>query len=252
MRADDVFDMTGKVVAVTGGSRGIGEQMVRAFAANGADVVVASRKLDNCVSVASDIEATTGRRAMPYQLHAAHWDEAEPFADAVYAEFGRCDVLVNNAGMSILYDRLTDVTEEMFDKVVGLNFKGPFRLASLFGERMKAAGKGAVINVSSTGSLRAAVNAIPYSGAKAALNIMTEGMAQVLGPEVRVNTLMPGMTRTDISKAWDATQADALADGYALKRIGEPHEIVGAALLLASDAGSYISSSYIRVDGGIP
>jgi NAD(P)-dependent dehydrogenase (short-subunit alcohol dehydrogenase family) len=252
MDARDVFNMSGKVVAVTGGSRGMGEQMVRAFAANGADVVVASRKFDNCVAVARDIEATTGRRAMPYQLHAAHWDEAEPFVDAVYAEFGKCDVFVNNAGMSILYDKLTDVTEEMFDKVIGLNFKGPFRLASLFGERMKAAGSGAIINVSSTGSLRAALNAIPYSGAKAALNMMTEGMAQVLGPEVRVNTLMPGMTNTDIAKAWDPVDSEALAKNYALRRIGEPREIVGAALLLASDAGSYISSSYVRVDGGIP
>jgi NAD(P)-dependent dehydrogenase (short-subunit alcohol dehydrogenase family) len=248
----ELFDLSNQVAVVTGGSRGLGEQMARAFAEAGANVVIASRKLETCEAVAADIERTTGRRAMPYQLHAGRWDQAEPFVDAVYATFGKCDVFVNNAGMSPLYDHIADVTEAMFDSVVNLCFKGPFRLAVLFGERMRAAGRGSIINVSSTGSLRPPPQAVPYAGAKAALNAMTEGLAMVYGPEVRVNTLMPGSMRTDVSKAWDMQVAETDAKRIALQRIGEPPEIVGAALLLASKAGSYLSGGIVRVDGGIP
>ncbi|WP_375482501.1 SDR family NAD(P)-dependent oxidoreductase [uncultured Jatrophihabitans sp.] len=252
MTVDGLFSLQDQVAVVTGGSRGLGEQMARAFAEAGAHVVIASRKLDRCAEVAADIERTTGRRALAYGLHAGRWDEAEPFVETVYDEFGRCDVLVNNAGMSPLYDRIGDVTEAMFDSVVNLCFKGPFRLAVLFAERMRAAGRGSVINVSSTGSLRPPTGAVPYAGAKAALNAVTEGLAMLYGPEVRVNTLMPGSMRTDVSKAWDMPAAEAAAEAIALRRIGEPPEIVGAALLLASSASSYISGSIVRVDGGIP
>jgi len=248
----DLFDLTDQVAVVTGGSRGLGAEMVRAFAALGADVVIASRKLDNCAVLAAEIEKSTGRRALPYQLHAGRWAEAEPFVEAVYEQLGRCDVLVNNAGMSPVYDRLSDVTERMFDAVVNLCFKGPFRLAVLFGERMRAAGGGSIINVSSTGSLRPPPQAIPYAGAKAALNAITEGLAAALGPEVRVNTLMPGSMRTDISMAWDLAAEEASAERIAMGRIGEPAEIVGAAVLLASRASSYLSGATVRVDGGIP
>jgi NAD(P)-dependent dehydrogenase (short-subunit alcohol dehydrogenase family) len=250
--ASELFDLSGQVAVVTGGSRGLGEQIARAFAAAGADLVIASRKLDNCVAVAADIERTTGRRALPRRLHAGRWDEAEPFVDAVYREFGRCDVLVNNAGMSLPYERLTDVTEAMFDAVVNLCFKGPFRLAVLFGERMRAAGRGSIINVSSTAALRPAPDALPYAGAKAALNAMTEGLAMAYGPEVRVNALMPGAMRTDITRAWGGKAVESAVQRVALRRMGEPAELVGAALLLASQASSYISGAIIRVDGGIP
>lgn len=247
----ELFDLTDQVVVVTGGSRGLGEQMVRAFVAAGADVVIATRKFDNCAALASEIEAATGRRALPYALHAGRWGEAEPFAQAVYEAFGRCDVLVN-AGMSPLYDKLSDVSEKMFDSVVNLCFKGPFRLAVVFGERMRVAGRGAIINVSSTAALRPQPHAIPYSAAKAALDAVTVGLAHALGPQVRVNTLMPGAMRTDIARSWDMSSAEASAKRLALERIGEPPEIVGAALLLASRASTYISGSVVRVDGGLP
>ena len=252
MRPDQLFDVSGRVAVVTGGSRGLGEQLARGFAAAGADVVIASRKLDNCVAVAADIERTTGRRALPYRLHAGHWDEAEPFVEAVYEEFGTCDVLVNNAGIALPYEWLTDVTEAMFDAVVGLSFKGPFRLAVLFGERMRASGGGSIINMGSTAALRPAPDAIPYAGAKAALHAMTEGLAKAYGPQVRVNALLPGTMRTDVTAAWGAAAVSAAVGRTALGRMGEPAELVGAALLLASEAGSYISGSIIRVDGGIP
>jgi NAD(P)-dependent dehydrogenase (short-subunit alcohol dehydrogenase family) len=250
--ADQVFDLTGKVVVVTGGSRGLGHEIAYAVARQGASVVIASRKRENCEQVADGIKSETGRDTMPYGVHVGRWDELEPFVDAVYDRFGRVDVLFNNAGMSPVYDKLTDVTEKLFDSVVNLNFKGPFRLAALIGERMYAAGSGSIINVSSAGSIRPKGKIIPYAGAKAALNAMSEGLAEELGPRVRVNTLMPGTFQTDVSKAWDleAVTADRRAQ-TALQRVGQPAEIIGAALFLASDASSYTSGTIIRVDGGM-
>ncbi len=250
--ADQLFDLTGKVVVVTGGSRGLGREIAFATARQGADLVIASRKLDACEDTAKSIRDETGRQAMAYGVHVGRWDELEPFVDAVYDRFGRVDVLFSNAGMSPLYDKLTDVSEKLFDSVVSLNFKGPFRLAALIGERMHAAGRGSIINVSSSGSIRPKGGIVPYAGAKAALNAMSEGLAEGLGPQVRVNTLMPGTFQTDVSKAWDF---DAVSEDRkrhtALQRVGQPAEIIGAALFLASDASSYTSGTIIRVDGGM-
>jgi NAD(P)-dependent dehydrogenase (short-subunit alcohol dehydrogenase family) len=250
--ADKLFDLTGKVVVVTGGSRGLGREIAAAVARQGADVVIASRKLENCQEAADEIARETGRQTMAYQVHVGRWDELDPFVDAVYDRFGQIDVLFNNAGMSPVYDKLTDVTEKLFDSVVNLNFKGPFRLAALVGMRMYAAGSGSIINVSSSGSIRPKGKIIPYAGAKAALNAMSEGLAEGLGPHVRVNTLMPGTFQTDVSKAWDfeAVSEDRKRQ-TALGRVGQPPEIIGAALFLASDASSYTSGTIIRVDGGM-
>lgn len=249
---DEVFDLTGKVVLVTGGSRGLGKEMVMACARAGADVVIASRNLETCRLVAKEVEETTGRHALAYGVHVGRWDQLDGLVEAAYERFGKVDVLINNAGMSPLYEELTDVTEQLFDSVVNLNFKGPFRLAALIGERMVAAGRGSIINVSSSGSIRSSKTIIPYAGAKAALNSMTDGMAQAFGPGVRVNTLMSGTMFTDVSKAWDMESFNESIKKIALERGGEPHEIVGAALFLASDASSYTTGATIRVDGGIP
>ena len=250
--ADEIFDLTGKVVVVTGGSRGLGKEIAAAVARQGADVVIASRKLENCEQVADEIRKQTGRQTMPYAVHVGRWDELAPFVDAVYDRFGKVDVLFNNAGMSPVYDKLTDVSEKLFDSVINLNFKGPFRLAALVGMRMCVAGGGSIINVSSSGSIRPKGKIIPYAGAKAALNAMSEGLAEGLGPQVRVNTLMPGTFQTDVSKAWDfeAVSEDRKRQ-TALQRVGQPPEIIGAALFLASDASSYTSGTIIRVDGGM-
>jgi NAD(P)-dependent dehydrogenase (short-subunit alcohol dehydrogenase family) len=248
----ELFALTDRVVIITGGSRGLGREMAFGCARAGADVVIASRKLPACEQTAAEIEKATGRQAMPYELHAGRWDQLGPFADAVYDRFGKVDVLINNAGMSPLYDTLSGVSEQLFDSVVNLNFKGPFRLCALIGERMVAAGRGSIINVSSSGSIRPSGSIIPYAGAKAALNAMTEGFAQAYGPHVRVNTLMSGTMFTDISKAWDMDAFSVSIKRIALQRGGQPSEIVGAALYLASDASSYTTGATIRVDGGIP
>jgi NAD(P)-dependent dehydrogenase (short-subunit alcohol dehydrogenase family) len=248
----ELFDLTDRVVLVTGGSRGLGREMAFAAAHCGADVIIASRKYDACVATAEEIAAATGRAAMPYQVHVGRWDELDGLVDASYDRFGKVDVLINNAGMSPLYESLGSVTEKLFDAVVNLNLKGPFRLSALIGERMVADGGGSIINVSSTGSIRPGPHELPYAAAKAGLNALTEGLALAYGPSVRVNTLMPGPFLTDVSKAWDIEATTAGAQRFALKRLGQPAEIVGAALFLASDASSYTSGSILRVDGGIP
>ncbi len=250
--ADELFDLTDRVVLVTGGSRGLGREMAFAAAKCGADVVIASRKLESCEEAAAEIESATGRAAMPYAVHVGRWEQLDGLVDAVYERFGRVDVLINNAGMSPLYESLDAVSEKLFDAVVNLNLKGPFRLSTLVGQRMVAAGGGSIINVSSSGSRRPQPAQLPYSAAKAGLNALTEGLALAFGPTVRVNTLMPGPFLTDVSKAWDIPATTKGAQSFALKRLGNPPEIIGAALYLASDASSYTSGSIIRVDGGIP
>ncbi|MFL0178184.1 SDR family NAD(P)-dependent oxidoreductase [Mycobacterium sp. SMC-15] len=248
--ADSLFDLTDRVVLVTGGSRGLGREMALAAARCGADVVIASRKLEACQATAAEIEAETGRSALPHAVHVGRWDQLDGLVDAAYERFGRVDVLVNNAGMSPVYGKQTDVTEKMFDAVVNLNLKGPFRLSALIGERMVAAGRGSIINVSTHGSLRPHPSFIPYAASKAGLNVMTEALAQAYGPTVRVNTLMPGPFLTDISKAWNFGEADNPFGAAALQRAGNPPEIVGAALFLMSEASSFTTGSIVRADGG--
>jgi len=250
--ADDLFDLSGKVVLITGGSRGLGREMAFAAARCGADVVIASRNLDSCTATAEELTAATGRAALPYAVHVGRWDQLDGLVDAAYERFAKVDVLVNNAGMSPLYESLSTVTEKLFDSVMNLNFKGPFRLTSLVGDRMVADGGGSIINVSTSGSRRPSPAMLPYAASKAGLNALTEGFALAYGPTVRVNTLMPGPFLTDISKAWDIDAAQAGAQGFALKRLGNPPEIIGAALFLMSDASSFTSGSIIRVDGGMP
>jgi NAD(P)-dependent dehydrogenase (short-subunit alcohol dehydrogenase family) len=246
------LDLTDKVALVTGGSRGLGREMVLAFAEAGADVVITSRNLESCEEVAALVQERTGRKALAYACHVGRWDELPGLVDAAYDAFGRVDVLVNNAGMSPLYDSVFDVSEKLFDAVVNLNLKGPFRLCGLVGERMVRDGGGSIINVSSTGSIRSRPSIIPYAAAKAGLNSITEGFALALGPTVRVNTLMAGPFLTDVSAAWDMPATEAAMQAHALQRAGRPEEIVGAALYLASGAASYTSGATLRVDGGIP
>jgi NAD(P)-dependent dehydrogenase (short-subunit alcohol dehydrogenase family) len=244
--------LEGKVALVTGGSRGLGREMVLAFADAGADVIIASRKLENCQAVADEVEAM-GCRALPVACHVGHWDELDSLVELSYAAFGRVDVLVNNAGMSPLYPSLPEVTEPLWDKVLDINLKGPFRLTALVGTRM-AAGPygGSIINISSTGSIRPAPTMLPYDAAKAGLNALTVGFAHAFGPTVRVNCIMAGPFLTDISKAWDLAAFQKGAKRHALQRGGLPEEIVGAALYFATDASSYTTGAVLRVDGGIP
>jgi NAD(P)-dependent dehydrogenase (short-subunit alcohol dehydrogenase family) len=247
--ARDLFDMTGRVAVVTGGTRGLGLAMVRAFASAGADVVVVSRKAQACDEVAATLRSE-GIKAAGYACHIGHWDELEPLVEAIHRDFGRIDVLVNNAGISPMYGRLSEVTEDLFDKVISVNLKGPFRLAALVGERMVAAGGGSIINVSSTGAVRPTSDIVPYAAAKAGVNAMTVGLAHAFGPTVRVNAVMPGPFLTSISHAWDMDVFAERARTFPLRRAGDSEEIAGAVLYLASDASTYTTGSILTVDGG--
>ncbi|MFA1551838.1 SDR family NAD(P)-dependent oxidoreductase [Actinomadura chokoriensis] len=242
----------GRVVLVTGGSRGLGRAMVAGFARAGADVVIASRDGDACARYAAEISAATGVAALPYGVHVGHWDELEGLADAAYDRFGRVDVLINNAGMSPLYDDVAEVGEELFDKVIAVNLKGVFRLTALVGSRMAADGGGSVINISSRAADRPRPGLLPYAAAKAGLNALTVGFAHTFGPAVRVNAIMAGTFFTDVSRSWDRTAFDERAQRFALRRGGEPEEIVGAALYLAGDSASYTTGAVLTVDGGQP
>jgi len=244
--SERLFDLSGKVALVTGGSRGLGLQMVRAFGKAGADLVIASRKLDACEAAAEEVRAM-GRRALAVSVHAGKWAEIDSLIETAYAEFGRIDILVNNAGMSPAVPS-HEVTEALFDSVLSLNFKGPFRLASEVAHRMSQGDGGVIINTSSSGALVPLPRVIPYSGAKAALNAMTVSLAHEYGPKVRVNTISAGPFLTDIAKAW-TPEARETANN-ALGRPGRPEEIVTAALFLASPMSSFTTGAIVRVDGG--
>ena len=240
-------DLSGKVALVTGGSRGLGHEIVLGLARCGADVVISSRKQDACDAVAAEVEAL-GRRALPVAAHVGRWSELERLAAAAYQAFGKVDVLVNNAGMSPLAPSTLETSEDLFDKVVGVNFKGPFRLSAVVGARMAAADGGSIINISSIGALRPSPWIAPYAGAKAALNAISIALAQEYAPKVRVNVISPGGFLTDVAGAW-ATEEEA-RESVALGRWGEPQEIVPTVLYLASDASSFTTGANIRVDGG--
>jgi NAD(P)-dependent dehydrogenase (short-subunit alcohol dehydrogenase family) len=244
-------DLAGKVALITGGSRGLGREMVLAFAEHGADVVIASRKLENCEKLANEVRERFGRRALPVAANVADWDQCDGLTEAAYAEFGTVDILVNNAGMSPLYPSVDQVTEALYDKVFSTNLKGPFRLSATIGTRMAAGDGGSILNISSVASIRPNATILPYAAAKAGLNSLTEGLAQTFAPKVRVNAIMCGTFSTGISKAWSTEFIDAIGAQTALGRIGEPNEIVGAALYFASDASSYTTGSILRVDGGM-
>lgn len=244
------FDLTGKVAVVTGGSRGIGRAVAGGLAEAGADVVIASRKADACEAAAREIADATGRRIVPVACHVGRWDDCDALVERVDAEFGRCDVLVNNAGMSPPYDDLLAIDADYYDKVHAVNARGPFRLSVLLGARMAAGDGGSIINVSTTGSLRPTAAELPYAMAKAALNALTLALAGAWPAKVRANLVLPGAFDTDIAKAWtDEIRAYAAA-ATPMQRIGVPDDMVGLFVLLASDASSFVNGAQILVDGG--
>jgi NAD(P)-dependent dehydrogenase (short-subunit alcohol dehydrogenase family) len=246
------FDLTGKVALVTGGTRGLGRRMVSALAASGADVVITSRDETACRDVADQVRKESGQRAVGRACHVGRWEEIGGLVDDVYAEMGHIDILVNNAGIAPLYDSLDSVSEALFDKTIAVNLKGPFRLSALIGTRMAAGSGGSIISISSTAAVRPRPAFVPYAAAKAGLVALSEGLARTFGPSVRSNVVMAGPFATDITANWDWDSFNAHVRHFALGRIGQPDEIVGAVLYLASDASSYTTGAVIRVDGGEP
>ena len=245
-----IVNLSGRRALVTGGSRGLGRATVLAFARAGADVVIVSRKQESCDALADEVASTTGRRAIPIGCHVGHWDALQPLVERVYDEVGSLDVLVNNAGMSPRYDKLSDVTEDLWRKVLDVNLSGPFRLSTLVGERMAAGDGGSIINVSSIAAEHPLPATVPYAAAKAGLDAMTIGMARAFGPKVRVNAILPGTFLTDVSAHWDMDVFERERRCFALQRGAEPDEITGTMLYLASEQSSYTTGATLRVDGG--
>ena len=244
------FDLEDKVAVITGGSKGLGRAIALGFAARGADVVVASRKLAPCERVADEVRAL-GRRALAVACHVADWAQCAALVNAAVAEFGRIDVLVNNAGIAPVPPNLLGVSEELFDKTIAVNLKGPLRLTALAAEQMPRGG--CVINISSKASTHPSPFTVVYAAAKAGLNALTKAAAQEYGARgIRVNAIVCGMFHTDSFHASVPTpEARTGAEKLVtLGRIADADEIVGTALYLATDASSYLTGQCITLDGG--
>ena len=246
----ELHDLTGTVAVVTGATRGLGRAIAQGLAEAGADLVIASRKLEACEAVAAQIRDSTGVKAAAVACHVGRWDDCDHLIEQTLAHFGRLDVLVNNAGMSPLYDRLDTVTEALYDKTFDVNLKGPFRLAVLAATWMAAHGGGSIINIGTAGSLVASVNQLPYACAKAGLNALTVGLAEAYAPSVRVNAVLPGPFRTDSSKGWAPPEGEEVPF-VPLGRMGRPEEIAPIVVHLASAASTFTTGASIRVDGGV-
>jgi NAD(P)-dependent dehydrogenase (short-subunit alcohol dehydrogenase family) len=245
----DRFDLTGRVALITGGTRGLGRAIIQTLAQAGADVVVSSRKQEACDEAAEEARSF-GRRALARACHVGRWEEIDELVDAAYAEFGHIDVLVNNAGIAPTYPDPQSVTEELWDKTIAVNLKGPFRLTALVGSRMAAGDGGSIVNITSIGAVRPTHDILVYAAAKAGLNALTLGFADTFGPKVRVNAVMPGPFLTDISREWDHEAFAERARTFPLRRAGVPEELASAVLYFASDASSFTTGSVLAVDGG--
>jgi dehydrogenase/reductase SDR family protein 4 len=245
------ISLEGKVALVTGGSRGIGRASALAFADAGADVVVASRKLPDLEGVVEEIKAK-GAKGMAIASHIAKMEESKNLVEKVMAEFGRIDILLNNAGTNPYFGPLIDAEEWAWDITMNVNLKGQFFLSQLAARVMKEQRSGNIISTSSVGGYRPSELAI-YNVTKAALIMLSECMAKEWGQYgIRVNAIAPGIIKTKLSEAlWqDPEVGKAAEQRCAMLRLGEPEEVGSVVLFLASDHSSYITGTTITIDGG--
>jgi len=250
---DPLFDLTDRVVLITGGSRGLGAAMSTGLAERGARVVIASRKLDSCEVLATQINSKGGQ-AHPLQCHVGDWESLDAVVEQATEHWGRLDGLVNNAGMSPLAPSLLDTSEMLFDKVIGVNLKGPTRLTALAAKAMTDTGGGSIVNISSLASVKQTPVAPIYGAAKAGLNALTKATAlEYAAANVRVNCIICGTFDTDAASGF-VRNPDTLPDvvkPIALGRVGRPEEVLGAVVYLLSDASSYTTGSLMTIDGGV-
>jgi dehydrogenase/reductase SDR family member 4 len=247
------LSLAGKVALVTGGSRGIGEAIALAIADAGADIVISSRKQAPLEEVAAKIRAL-GRRALPVTAHNREPDDLRRLIEQVQVEFGRLDILVNNAVTNPVMGSLMDVDEKAFDAIMDTNVRGYLLLSQMAARMMIAQGGNSnILNISSVGGVTPMEGLGAYCISKAAINMLTRVMAVELGRyNIRVNALAPGIVKTRFSQAlWDneAILAKAL-DRTPLQRIARPEEMAHMALAVVSDAASYITGQVIVMDGG--
>jgi len=246
------ISLKGKVALISGASRGIGEATALAFATAGANVVVASRKLPDLEKVAEEIRAK-GVRSLAVASHVAKVDESKNLVDTVLKEFGRIDILFNNAGTNPYAGPLIDAEEWAWDTTFNVNLKGPFFLAQLVAKAMKEQGGGCMINTASVAGLRAGSGLPIYSVTKAAYVMLTQLMAREWAPwGIRVNGIAPGLIKTKLSEAlWkNIPSSQAAGGGSSLLRIGQPEDVADVVLFLASDLAKYMTGVIIPVDAG--
>lgn len=247
-----MFDLSGKVILINGGSRGIGEAMAHEMADAGATVVVSSRKLDAVQAVASAIEAKGGK-AKAYACHTGQIEQVDALFEAIKADFGRLDVLVNNAATNPYFGPMVHAPESAFDKTFEVNVKGFFLMAQRAAQMMVEQGKGSIINIASIEGLSPSPMMGIYSMTKSAVIMMTKALAKELGgSNVRCNCICPGLTETKFAKVLIDTPE--IYEHYIarapLARHAQPSEITGAAVYFASDASSYTTGAILPVDGG--
>lgn len=249
---NDLFSLTGKHALVTGGTRGIGLEIARAFLQAGADVTIASRKQENVDGATADLDS--GDHLMGVAAHVARAEDRDRLIASATNRFGPVDVLVNNAGTNPFYGNVADCPEWAWDKTFDVNLKAPYLLSAQLGKTMVGRKGGSIINIASIAGLQASPNQGVYSVTKAALIMLTKVLARDLGDgKVRCNAILPGLFPTDLSRAlWENPELlEPIKGATALGRTGELPELVGAAVYLASDASSFTTGALLQVDGGL-
>jgi NAD(P)-dependent dehydrogenase (short-subunit alcohol dehydrogenase family) len=247
-----LFDLSGKVALITGSSKGIGRAIAERMAEHGASVVISSRKLDVCEEVAAGI-VRKGGKAIALACNISNKEELQQLVDETRDKLGPIDILVPNAAVNPYYGPMQGIADSAFDKIMDCNIRSNHWLVQMVAPQMAERGGGAVVIISSIGGLKGSANLGAYAISKAADMQMARNLAVEWGPHnVRVNCIAPGLVRTDFARAlWENPDVlDAVVKKQPLRRIGEPDEIAGAAVFLASPAGSFTTGQTFVIDGG--
>jgi len=250
---NDATRLDEKIAIVTGGSRGIGKAIAQALSAAGAQVIIASRKMETLEGVAKEITAATGNPVTPMECHTGKVESINALAKAVMDQFGRVDILVNNAATNPIFGPAIMCEEWAWDKIFDVNLKGAFYLSKALSRDMLKRQAGCIVNIASTAGISPAAFLGVYSISKAGMISMTKMLAKEWGAaKVRVNAVAPGLIKTDFSKALWSNKAvyDTWVKDNPSGRIGTPEEVAAAVLFLCSDAAAYINGEVIVVDGG--
>ncbi len=256
MTADNLFDLSGQVAVITGSTKGIGRAIASRMAQQGAKVVVSSRKADACDEVAADIDANwaaNGGEAMAFPCHAGDKERLQAMVDATLAKWGRIDICVPNAGVNPYYGPSIEMPDSALDKIFEVNVKAVYWLCHMCLPNMVERGSGSIIIIASVAGLKGNTTIGAYTVSKVAEHQIARNFSLEYGPKgIRANAIAPGLIKTDFSTAlWtDPKRMEKVNNAIPLRRLGDPHEIAGAAVFLASKASSYVTGQVLNVCGG--